>query len=194
MKNNTSSNQNEIEMCEVENNNQLHNFVFEVNYNLKGDEVRQGLKIFQKQTIYKKNYIYTAILVFIFLTYIISTFINPTGFNTFMILISLTVIGFIWYVPNKHIKSISDVTYNLDDIFKAYFCEDYILFGEENQTKINYFDFRLKIIETENSFLIFNSKENVFIIPFRCINQNDLPNIQHLLKQKVENRYIIKNN
>ena len=38
----------------------------EVKYDLKGDDVRKALKIFQKRTIYKKNIIYTIVLIILF--------------------------------------------------------------------------------------------------------------------------------
>lgn len=167
---------------------------FEVEYNLKPQEITDGLKIFHKKTIYIKNCVYTIILGFIFLTYLISTIINPTAFNTFMMIISITVIVLIFYIPYKHIKSISNAASQMNDTFKIYFCEQNILFGEDNQTIIYYTDKKLKIIESDKSLLIFNSKENVFIVPFRCIEGVKLEKIKRLLKQKIQQNYMIIKN
>ena len=45
--------------------------------NLKEEEVKQGLSIFQKKTIYKRNIIYTVLRAVIFVLYVCKVVSNP---------------------------------------------------------------------------------------------------------------------
>ena len=61
----------------VEEEDELHGI--EIKYDLAGEEVKKALKVFQKKTIFKKNLIYTAVLVILFILYLQMLFKDPTS-------------------------------------------------------------------------------------------------------------------
>ena len=69
-------------------------------YDLQAEEVKKGLLLFQKKTLFKKNTVYTVLLALIFVFYIIKVAFNPKdGLAIFLSVVSLAVIAFIWLVP-----------------------------------------------------------------------------------------------
>ncbi|MEG2597495.1 MAG: hypothetical protein RR977_03620, partial [Oscillospiraceae bacterium] len=78
----------------------------EIKYDLDGEEVKLALKVFQRKTIYKKNLIYTGILLILAILYIQSVMVKP-DYTVGKVLGALcfVVIGFIWYLPARHIKA-----------------------------------------------------------------------------------------
>ena len=76
-----------------------------VRYSFNGAEVRQALKIFQRDTIYKKNAVYSLLLLIICMIYTVNLIKHPNeAFSMFLAALCLAVILFIWYLPKKHIK------------------------------------------------------------------------------------------
>ena len=110
----------------VEEEDELHGI--EIKYDLAGEEVKKALKVFQRKTIFKKNLIYTAVLAILFLLYLQMLFKDP-GSTVAKILapLCIAVIGFIWYLPARHIKATAQAVELNNDTFRIEICTEGIL-------------------------------------------------------------------
>lgn len=155
-----------------------------VNYDLESKEVIEALKKFQKLTIYKKNMIYTMILLIIFFGYLVQYLKTPeNGMSMFLSVISISVICVVWFMPLNHVKKMGKA---IDDGEKiSFYLELYdtcLIIGDEDKTVIEFSKVKTTCFETELLFGIGVGKERVFIIPKRCITQSQEDQIREMLK------------
>lgn len=166
----------------------------EINYSFNGDEVKQGLKIFQKQTIYKKNIIYTVALFLIFMLYVLNIVKGDKGgFTIFLAAMCVGLIVFIWYAPLSHIKKTAEATDENNLTFNMKIYENCVRIGEENGSFVIHYNKEItKIFETGNLFLICAGKERIFILPKRFLNSEQIVKISSLFKEKMGENFSIK--
>ena len=162
-------------------------------YNLKEEEVRQGLSIFQKKTIYKRNIIYTILLAVIFVMYVLKIISNPRdGLSYFLTILSVAVIGFIWILPFTHRKKIAETVAASKDEFVFTVCEKGLIAGEgETATYIFYENEPVEAIECENMLIVSISKEKIFVLPRRCMEEPQWEQAVNLLKSGLGERMSI---
>ncbi len=162
-------------------------------YNLKEEEVRQGLSIFQKKTIYKRNIIYTILLAVIFVMYVLKIISNPRdGLSYFLTILSVAVIGFIWILPFTHRKKIAETVAASKDEFVFTVCEKGLIAGEgETATYIFYENEPVEAIECENMLIVSISKEKIFVLPRRCMEESQWEQAVNLLKSGLGERMSI---
>lgn len=161
----------------------------EIKYNLKGDDVRKALKIFQKKTIYKKNIIYTVVLIIFCILYIKQMVEDPSN-NIAKILapLCIAISCFIWYTPAKHIKNMVKSVEMHPDTFTIEICEEGILLKEEKgKFLVSYNKPTTKCIELDTVFVIFVSDKQVFAVPKRCIEKEE--EVRKLLKDGLKEKY-----
>lgn len=167
----------------------------DIKYDLKSDEVKKALKVFQKKTIYKKNLIYTAILIVFFVLYLDMLFKDPSR-NMAKIIAPLCVIiiAYIWYLPFKHIKNTAKAVDLNNDIFTIKICEEGLLLDEQKgQYLISYNKPTTKCIELNDVFVIFISDKQIFAVPKRCIDEDKIESVKTLLKDGLKEKYEIIN-
>lgn len=144
-----------------------------ISYEFKGDDVREGLKAFQKETIYRKNGIYTAILALVFGVYMVNVVRSPGEvFPMFLAALCVIVVAFLWYLPFNHIRKVAASADENEFAFHMEIYDTCIRVKQENGNFILHFgmDKQIsKVIETANLFLICCGKERVFILPKRCL-------------------------
>lgn len=159
-------------------------------YNLEAEEVKQGLSIFQKKTIYKRNIIYTVLLAVIFVMYLVKIISNPRdGLSYFLTILSLAVIAFIWLLPATHRKKVVRTVAEEKDEFIFTVCEKGLVAGEgETATYIFYENEPVEVIECENILIISISKEKIFVLPRRCMDESQWQQAIRLLKNGLEER------
>lgn len=165
-----------------------------ITYNFNADELESGLKIFQKHTIYKKNLIYTLIIGLLFITYLVRIGIGQSqgNFDIFICVICVAVLGMIWYYPLNHIKTIVKVVReNEIEDFKMTVYDNAIVFGEnETATIINYDSGYLRVWEDSEKFVIGYEKQRIFLLPKRCIeNQETVNKVSNLFKNGLGKKY-----
>lgn len=162
-----------LESDEVENETSSQEQSIHINYSFKGEDVVEGLTTMQALLQFKKNMIYTGILLVIFFVYMLD-FANIQS----LILggLCLVVIGVIWIMPKIHIKRFvkaadeNKVNFSID-IYSNHIS---VVNSASNQQPVKLaFNKQINnIIETDNLFVICSGKERVFILPKRCINEN----------------------
>lgn len=173
----------------VEEEDELHGI--EIKYDLAGEEVKKALKVFQRKTIFKKNLIYTAVLAILFLLYLQMLFKDP-GSTVAKILapLCIAVIGFIWYLPARHIKATAQAVELNNDTFRIEICTEGILLNEQSgKYLISYNKPTTKCIELKEIFVICVSQKQVFAIPKRCIPADQIDEVKRLLKEGLRDKY-----
>ena len=173
----------------VEEEDELHGI--KIKYDLAGEEVKKALKIFQRKTIFKKNVIYTAVLVILFVLYLDMLFKDPSS-TTAKILAPLcvVVIAFIWYLPARHIKATAQAVELSHDTFHIEICSEGILLNEQSgKYLISYNKPTTKCIERKEIFVICVSQKQVFAVPKRCIPAEQLGEVTRLLKEGLREKY-----
>ena len=162
-----------------------------ITYNLRPAEVTKALKYFQKKTIYKKNIIFTVILGIIVILYAQAVITDPSyTFGYILGVLALTVIGFMWYLPSRHIKSVAQATDISRDTYRLEICADGLLLPQKEGKYLLGFDSpAVKVTEFPDLFLIIVSREKVFAIPKRCIPAEQLDNITQMMKNALGGRY-----
>lgn len=173
----------------VEEEDELHGI--EIKYDLAGEEVKKALKVFQRKTIFKKNLIYTAVLAILFLLYLQMLFKDP-GSTVAKILapLCIAVIGYIWYLPARHIKATAQAVELNNDTFRIEICTEGILLNEQSgKYLISYNKPTTKCIELKEIFVICVSQKQVFAIPKRCIPADQIDEVKRLLKEGLRDKY-----
>lgn len=161
-------------------------------YTFNGAEVAEGLRIFQKETIYKRNMLYTALLLVLFIVYLYSSVKDPTQFmNTFLCVICVVFIGFIWYVPFSHLKKTAKAADTTALEFNMTVYDNCIEMGEENGSFVMLFNKEItKIFETSKLFLICAGKERMFVLPKRCLENGQVNQLKDIFKKEMKDKYI----
>lgn len=164
----------------------------QIHYGFRGEEVREALTVFQKNTIYKKNMIYSLIIVVLFGIYLLQLINQPnSNFSVFMCVITLAVLGIIWFFPKNHIrqmvKTIDAQEYKEEYLLSVY--DNAVIVGDGPEKDIFYFDNpKIRVWETEELFIIGYEKIRVFVIPKRCCDGHD-NEISHLFAEGLKNNY-----
>lgn len=160
----------------------------QVNYDLQSDEVVQALKKFQKLTIYKKNIIYTLVLLVIFFGYVIQYMKTPENtMAMFLSVLSLSVICVVWYMPLNHVRKMGKAIEKGEKIsFYLELYDNCLIVGQEEKTVIEFSQVKTTFFETDLVFGIGVGKERVFIIPKRCIDEEQHNLVREMLPLNIK--------
>lgn len=144
----------------------------EIEYSFNGEEVREGLKAYQRETLFKKNMIYSLILLAVFAIYMVNIIQHPGEFlPMFLAVLCVTVICFLWYLPAKHVKKTAEAADLTEMKFRMTIYDTGVRIAEENGSfVISYGKEITKILETEHLFLICVGKERMFILPKKYLD------------------------
>lgn len=167
-----------------------------VDYTFTGDEVRTGLKLFQKETVYKKNIIYSLILAAIFGVYMIGMATQGTfnGFTAFICVMCVSLIALIWYLPLVHVsKTAKAIDENPVMEFSMEIFDTGVRIREENGAFVLHYGKEItKVMETDALFLLCAGKERLFVVPKRCTG-DDTDAVRDVLKAGIgEEKYLVK--
>ena len=163
-------------------------------YDLQAEEVKKGLLLFQKKTLFKKNTVYTVLLALIFVFYIIKVAFNPKdGLAIFLSVVSLAVIAFIWLVPANHRRKTAGAIGGTGEKFQLTVFEKGLVAGEGETASYMFFENEPVEVYEASDMLIFSiSKERIFLIPRRCVADADWEEATALLKAGLgEERYTV---
>ena len=162
-----------------------------IDYDLKGEEVETALKYFQKKTIYRKNTIFTVILAIIAALYAQSIFQDPSyTMGYLMIVLAVGVIWILWFLPSRHIKSAAQAADLSQDSFSLEICPGGLLLPQEDGRYLVGFDRpAVRAAEFSDLFLIVASREKLFVLPKRCIPEEDQQSLREMLKEALGARF-----
>lgn len=166
-----------------------------IKYTFNGDDVKEGLAIFQAVTLRKRNLIYTAILAVLFIFYVINIVQNPGDrFSIFIAAVSIAVMGLIWFMPKLHIKRTAETADKNQFNFVLTIYDSCVRIGEEKAVYILKFKDDIdKVFETDNLFMVCSGKERIFIIPKRVLDSEGVTSeIREILKNAMGNAYFDK--
>lgn len=189
-----SISENNLENQSVENprlqtDNRQQKLIISVDYDVKNDEEGQAFLLFQKKFVYKKNWIKTIAFAVVAALFLISIARNPEqAANYIFATICVAAIFIIWYNTKKIRTSLMEALRLIEDdkyIFSLYedsFKIETILAetkdenGEEIapvEPRVVSFDgTALNIYETDNMFVIIIKKDTIYVLPKRCMNEN----------------------
>ena len=164
----------------------------EIAYTLRGDEVREALRYFQKKTIYRKNAIFTVILAVVAIFYAQAIFTDPSyTLGYIMLVLALAVIWFLWFMPARHIKSASEAAdLNGEEPYRIEICPQGLLMPKDNARYLVGFDRpAVRAAELPDMYLIIASREKLFALPKRCIPPADQQELERMLREALGPRY-----
>ena len=162
-----------------------------IQYDLQPDEVTAALKAFQKKTVFKKNLIYTIILVVLALLYLQAVIRNPDyTMGKVLGVFSVLVIGLLWYLPARHIRLTAKGVAVSQDTFTIEVSDVGFLIREESgKYLIRYRTPSVSVIELPAVFVVCVSREKVFAIPKRCVPEDQMEEIRTLMKDGLGEKY-----
>ncbi len=165
-----------------------------IEYDMKREEIVPAMKAFQKKVSFRKNMLYTVVLTALAVLYYYQVWNRP-DYDLGKVLgsLCLLVILLIWYLPGRHIKSTvqaieSDpMTYRLE-------ISDVGILILENGGKylVRYSTQSVSVIELPNVFTVCVSKEKVFIIPKRCVPEDQMDEVRRRMQEGLRDRYVVK--
>lgn len=166
-----------------------------VNYKFNGDDVVEGLTVFQAMTIRKRNMVYTAILLAVLALYLANLIKNPSDmFSIILSVICVVILCWIWIGPRRHIKETAKAAEDREMGFHIRICDIGILVGQDD-TKLTRLFFRrhvTQIFETPNLYLLTVDKARLFILPKRCLTEEDRPRVEAIFKNAMGDKYTVK--
>ena len=153
-------------------------------YDLHADEVKKGLLLFQKKTIFRKNIVYSVLLAIIFVFYVIKVIVNPKdGLALFLSVVSVAVVAFIWLIPANHRSRTAKAIASAGDSFQLTVCEKGLVAGEGETASYMFFENEPVEVYQDTDMMIFSiCKERIFLVPRRCVDDADWEEATALLK------------
>ena len=184
-------------------------------YDIKNTEEEEAFVTFQKKYILKSNILKTVafgILAILFIYQIINA---PDNFASWLcFVVCLAVIFIVWYNPIKIRKTLMQSLKPLEDdryIFKLYenkFTIETVIPQEEIDEAIkegeepvkippkvvDFSDTGLSVLEKENMFVIFLKKESIYVLPKRCMTENEIKQLSYMFDLKLGDDFEIEEN
>ena len=165
-----------------------------ISYDLEPEEIRNGLKRFQKEVRRKRKYIYISLCLFIVFINLYDMVFrhNISAYNYFFIGASLAAIYIIIYTPIMHRNNIAKAIAGQKMKFSMRFYDDLIYIKQsEGANRIPYTSLDNKFIEDNEKFMVICADQNMYIVPKRCLNDEKIKKIREYAK-KFEERYVIE--
>ena len=177
-----------------------------VAYDIKNTEEEEAFVTFQKKYILKSNILKTVAFGILALLFIYQIINAPDNFASWLcFVVCLAVIFIVWYNPIKIRKTLMQSLKPLEDdryIFKLYenkFTIETVIPQEEIDEAIkegeepvkippkvvDFSDTGLSVLEKENMFVIFLKKESIYVLPKRCMTENEIKQLSYMFDLKL---------
>ena len=160
-----------------------------ISYSFNPDEVDVGLKEWQKQTIRRKNMIYSVLLGVIIALQVQTITVDPTYSPAyFFTVIAVALLTYLWYLPYRHRKTVVASIIAVETEFDCTIYPDAFFSG--NDKTVEKIDFKNidpkrkpRAVILPEIFILGKEKENnVFMIPKRCMSEEDVKKVTEYLK------------
>ncbi len=142
----------------------------EVIYDFTAEEVNEGIKLFQRKTVYQRNIFFTFVLGSLNLLYIWHIVEgDPAPFYPIISVVNVVIIAMIWLLQRYHRKKVVNVL-KLQQDPKSY----HMTFYNEGIKIDNHGgilaadDTNLEFWETDQLLVISYMKKYIFVLPYRC--------------------------
>ncbi len=192
----------DLEKDEIINDSKQEEILCSFEFNVKNTEEDEAFLAFQKKYVYKKNIIKSVGFGLLAVGFAVSAYRDPSvAFNYILTGICLAAIVAIWY-NMKHIrKSLMEALKMLEDdryIFTLYqdrFVIETIVTEEEKAEEdftpippqaVELSDNALDVEEQEDKFILIIKKETIYVLPKRCMNNEQIKAVRDTLKIKNE--------
>lgn len=177
-----------------------------VTYDIKNTEEEEAFVEFQKKFILKSNILKTVAFGILAILFIYQIVKAPDNFASWLcMVVCLAVIFIVWYNPIKIRKTLMQSLKPLEDdryIFKLYenkFSIETVISQEEIDQAIkdgeeppnipprivSFRDIGLSVYEKDNLFIIFLKKESIYVLPKRCLTENEIKQLSFVFDQKL---------
>lgn len=177
--------------------------LLEMKYDITIPEEDVAFRLFQKMFVYKSNVVKTVLFSIVIIITIIQLIRGESvGYMLGIMAIAAGAITVVWLSPIRIRKALLQALEALKDdryIFRMYenhyeietiLPDDEFEEGEEREKipvqKANYDDSSLKIIETDEMFMLFIEKETYFILPKRCMSKEEVALVKDKLSLEIE--------
>lgn len=153
----------------------------EVTYNLTAQEVDQGLRVFQRKFLFRRNLVYSIILAALFVFCIVNMALHPSsrgGLSYFSCIVCAAVIYIIWATPRHHRKKLSQAMSQIEEPFTMNIYPEYIFIQEQTGgCRLRYRDQHIFVEDCESQYIIGVGKERIYIVPKRCLSAGQISQI-----------------
>lgn len=162
-----------------------------VEYTFNGDDIREGLKLYQKETLWKKNAIYSAILLVVFALYTVNIFRNPSEPLYYVLAaLCLLVTAVLWIMPKRHIKKTAAAVETTEMRFRMAVYDDCLRIAEEGGGFVIHFGKEVtRVLDTPRHFLFCVGKERIFILPKRCLQEGQEEKLRTFVQNGMGEKY-----
>ena len=153
-----------------------------LNYVLHEKEIFESLKIsgFCK-TMGKRAVIETIILLILTVIFVISSIFNKNYDSLFFAVISLLLIGIIWIVPRQGMKNKAKFLANGKEIHVEIYPDEIQIHEGKNSEWNILLDGSSECTIMDHIFIIKTPKDQILILPMRCVEPVVLPEVQAML-------------
>lgn len=184
-----------------------------VTYDIKNTEEEEAFIEFQKKFILKSSILKTVAFGILAILFIYQIVKAPDNFASWLcMVVCLAVIFIVWYNPIKIRKTLMQSLKPLEDdryIFKLYenkFSIETVISQEEIDQAIkdgeeppnipprivSLGDIGLSVYEKDNLFIIFLKKESIYVLPKRCLTENQIKQLSFVFDQKLGDDFEIE--
>lgn len=148
-----------------------------VSYDLTEQEVRKGLKRFQKETQRKRKWVYTILFCAIIGINLFDMIFrgNTSGYTYLFVGVSIAVIFIIWYTPYRHREQVAMAISQEKMTFSMNLYPDSITVEtEDGIERFQYENPQFQVIEQSDQFVIVVGKDRIYLLPKRCMQSQEI--------------------
>lgn len=181
--------------------------IAQIEYDILNTEQEQAYLYYQKKYVYKKNWLKTIGFGILAIGFAISSFRNPSqALNFILLTICIAAIVIIWYNTKKIRSSIVEALKIIEDdkyMFTLYddrfviktTLTNEVEFEEENVLPVppkvvNFSTNHLDIIEKNNMYIFIIKKDMIYVLPKRCMRDNQITTITEFFSNKLSSMFI----
>ncbi len=201
--------ENPVEMVEK---NQENTPLLSFEYTITNEEEGEAFTVFQKKFVYKKNWIKSILFGIAAVLFIISAARNPSqALNYILCALCLAMIFIIWYNTKKIKSSLLDALKLVENdryiftLYKYKFKIETIIPEEEKENSeeeipdvepkiYDFSDLSLKAYEDTDKFLLILKKQTIYVLPKRCMTQEQIDILRNTLKARLDKDFEILEN
>ena len=169
-----------------------------VEYDQTPAEASEALLVFQKKTMYKKNYLYSGLLVVLTILYILQVLKNPEHTQGIILLmVCVVVLVGIWFLPYNHRRRVRKAVEKVETPYSIKFMEDKVIVPSRESgvedLEIYFEDNQLEALENDKMFILMLSRQTLFALPKRCLNPEQAKEIYAILEKGLRKLYYREN-
>ncbi len=165
-----------------------------IEYDQTPSEAGDALLVFQKKMLYRKNYIYTALLAILAVLYVHQVIKQPdytTGI--LLLMLCLVVLVGIWFLPYHHRRRVRKAVEQVHTPYSIKFVEDKVVVPSREEgvedLEIFYEDNQLEAIENDTMFILMLSRQTLFAVPKRCMSDTQVSEVSAILEKGLRKLY-----